>query len=591
VQAQPIQLQVDASTAANQIIHIHEIIPVSAGSLALYYPQWIPGEHSPAGPINNLLEVHFKANGQELAWLRDDVDMYEFHLDVPAGASQIEADFVDANDPNTNMNPYFARVSWHRDLLYPGGKTSDETQVVASAKLPSGWQYATALPVDHEDGQTIYFKEASLSTLVDSPILTGKYFNKVKLLEEPPHELDIAADNQAATVIAPEVVAELRKMVIEEYATFKAHHYRDYHFLITFSNFGGYMGLEHHECSEDGMGLNGAKDVNYLGYLLCHEFTHSWNGKYRRPVGLATPNFEVPMRGDLLWVYEGLTEYVGTVLAPRSGLWTPDTFKEALASIGALLDTQQGRDWRPVEDTAISAHGLVFGDWGAERRAQDYYYEAVLVWLEADVKIRQMSGGQKSLDDFLRAFHGPPSTDAPIVKSYTYEDIVSTLNQVQAYDWDKFLKDRFYTVQTQAPLGGIEESGWKLVYTDQPNNRWVSQYGGGGGYTRLTLGLMIPNGDGKITDTIIGMPGEQAGLCPGMQIITVNGKAYTPGVLLDAIKAAQPIQVQVDFDGAKSAYSIQYTGGVRIPHLVRDQTKADLLTTIISPHVISSNAP
>ena len=584
VVAQPIKLDVDASNVPGLIIHVHENIPVSPGPISLYYPQWIPGEHGPDGPLGNLLEMHFRGNGQEISWDRDDVDAYEFHLNIPAGVSELVADFDDANDPNSQVNPFLARVSWHRDVLYPAGQPSDDIMFQATLKLPKGWNFGTALPIDHTDGDTTYFKPIAFTRLIDDPVIAGQYFNKIVLMDSPLHEMDIAGDTADDVTVPTAIEDKMKRLVAEEYAYFGARHYNDYHFLLSCSSFGAYMGLEHNESSEDGLAPNGVKDSNALGYLLCHEYTHSWCGKYRRPAGLATPNYDAPMKGELLWVYEGFTEFTGTMLTARTGFWTDEEFREALAGIAATMDTQQGRTWRPLVDTARSAHDFGGGGaWGAERRsAGDYYREMVLIWLDVDATIRRLTNDKKSIDDFAKVFFGAPST-GPIISPYTFNDIVTALNTVVPNDWAAFLKDRIYTVKDHAPVGGIEGDGWKVVYSNEPNSRSEQRYGGGPLGVRFSLGLTV-GGDGSISETILGMPGREAGLCPGMKITQVNGQAFTDHALAGAVKAETPITITVNYDGLAQTFTINYTGGLRQPHLVRDDSKPDYLSELIKPH-------
>src|SRR5690349_17170288 len=461
----PVTLNVDATEAAKNIIHSRLRIPVKPGPLTLFYPKWIPGEHSPTGPINDLVGLELRANGKSIAWQRDQVEMFAFHCEVPQGVNELEVSFDDVSQPETTASAKLARIKWNRLILYPREMNSDTIRVRASLLLPAGWKFASALPVLSENKDGFEFKEVSLTEFVDSPAIIGENFRKFPLTSTGiMHEIDAVADTPAALEMKPQTLTGLKNLVQEAYALFGARHYRSYKFLVTFSDHGGSEGLEHHESSEDGVGEKALSDELELidfADLMGHEYTHSWNGKYRRPAGLTTPDFEQPMKGELLWVYEGLTQYLGKVLPARSGLWTADDFREAMAAVAAEMETQSGREWRPLVDTAIDVQWTYPSPraWMNYRRRVDYYDEGSLVWLEADVLIRQRSNGKLSLDDFCRRFHGGSDTP-PLVKTYTFDDIVNTLNEVMPYDWRSFLTTCIYQVATHTALTGITSGGW-----------------------------------------------------------------------------------------------------------------------------------
>ena len=568
-------------------MHVHETIPASQGRLDVWYPRWLPGGHGPFGQMNGMVSLHFHAAGREIPWRRDEVEMFEFHLDVPGGANEVTADFDQVGEPGRST-PNFARISFFSLLLYPGGKPGDDIPYTASLRLPDGWQYGTALPVEREDGSNIAFKTASLTTLVDSPIVAGKYFSKVMLRDTAPTvEFDMAGDTAESVQMPLGEVGDFKRMLAEQLAIFGATHFRDYHFLITFSDHGGFAGLEHSESSEDGTGLNGIKDEPRLAYLLCHEFTHSWNGKYRRPAGLATPNYDAPMKGELLWVYEGLTEYNGIKLAARARLWSPEQFRDAVAAVAGYLDSEQGRTWRPVVDTARGAPGTSPSWPAAGRTSGDYYFESVLIWLEAEARIMQLTNGQKSLDDFMHVFHGPPTT-GPLIRPYTFDDVVAALNKVVPYDWAGFLHERVYQVQPRAPLGGIELSGWKLGYDDKASVAPQYVRGDDAGL-RYALGLTL-GADGTVTELIPGMPAFNGGFSRSMKVTKVNNQPFSLDAMKGALAEERPIKFDVNDDGEDSELLVDYRGGVHIPHLVRDESKPDLLSQIIAPHSSSASS-
>ena len=585
-----IKLSVDATQASRNILHTKFTIPVRPGPLNLFYPKWIPGEHSPTGPINDLVGLKLSANGKPIAWQRDDVEMFAFHCEVPQGVNELEVSFDDVSQPETTASARLARIKWNRLILYPRGMNSDTIRVRASLLLPAGWKFASALLVVSENKDGFQFQEVSLTELVDSPAIIGENFRRFALTSTGiMHEIDAMADTPAALEMKPATLTGLKDLVPEAYALFGARHYRSYKFLLTFSDHGGSEGLEHHESSEDGVGEKALSDeLELLDFadLMGHEYAHSWNGKYRRPAGLATPDFEQPMKGELLWVYEGLTQYLGHVLPARSGLWTADDFREALAAVAAEFEMQSGRQWRPLVDTAVAVQFTYPSPraWMNYRRRVDYYDEGSLIWLDADVLIRQRSNGKLSLDDFCRRFYGGSDT-SPLVKTYTFDDVVNTLNEVMPYDWRNFLTARIYQIAPHAPLAGITAGGWKLVYTDKPNTQVRV-----GDHARKSIDLLYSIGamlkeDGSVMDVNPNLEAARAGLAPGMKIIGVNGRAWSTVVLHEAITAAKtnttPIELVVENGSFTGLYKLNYHGGERYPHLERDPTKPDVIGEVI----------
>jgi predicted metalloprotease with PDZ domain len=583
-------LNVDATDAARNIVHSKLSIPVRPGPLTLIYPKWIPGEHSPTGPINDLVGLKLNAGGKPIAWRRDDVEMFAFHCNIPPGVTVLDVTFDDASQPETTASAKLARIKWNRLLVYTQGTNSDAISVKASLKLPAGWRFASALPIVSENKDELQFKEVTLTQLVDSPAIIGANYRTLPLSSSgATHQIDIMADTTAALEIKPETLTGLRSMVNEAYAMFGARHYRSYKFLVTLSDHGGGEGLEHHESSEDGVGEKAFSDeLELLDFaeLIGHEYAHSWNGKYRRPAGLATPDFEQPMRGELLWVYEGLTQYLGKVLPARSGLWTPENFREAMAAVGAEMDNQSGRQWRPLVDTAVAVQFTYPSPraWMNYRRRVDYYDEGSLIWLEADVLIRTRTNGKLSLDDFCRRFHGGQDT-GPALKPYTFDDVVNALNEVTPYDWRSFLNSRVNAVNPHGPLGGITNGGWKIVYTDKPNTQIrIADHARKSVDLSHSLGMLLKE-DGSVLDTNPNFPAFKAGLAPGMKILSVNGRAWSTDVLHEAIASAKnstaPIALIVENGSFNETYKVDYHGGERYPHLERDNTKPDVIADVI----------
>ncbi len=602
----PIRIVVDLREAPRRIFHARLHVPAPPGPLTLIYPQWIPGEHSPDGPIVDVVGLKFFAGGKPLTWRRDDVNMYAFHTEVPAGADSVDVD-LDYLSPSRatgfsaspSATAELAVLNWNLVVLYPQGRKSDDLTYAASLRLPTGWKFGTALPVARESAGEIEFRPVSLTTLVDSPVISGEHFRVVPLSpgETPSHQLDLAGDSDAAVAISPELVARYKQLVAEAGALFGTRHYGHYDFLLTLSDYVRPFGLEHHESSDNraaGRALHDPDIYELFAGLLPHEFVHSWNGKYRRPAGLATPDYQQPMRGELLWVYEGLTQYLGDVLTARSGLRRPEAHREHLAWVAAYLDHWPGRTWRPLEDTAVAAQILYSRppDWSSWRRGTDFYDESLLIWLEADTIIRRESQGRRSLDDFCRRFHGG-SGGAPALMTYTFDDVVATMNDVLRYDWHGFLRARLDSTGTHAPLGGIEGSGWRLVYTDVMNQHLRSaEEVMDQTDLRFSIGLILKHkedakDDGTVLDVIPGTPAAQAGIGPGMKLIAVNGRQWSPAVLRDAVRAAKgaskPIDLLVENAGTYKTYQLDYHDGERYPHLVRDASRPDVLEQIIHP--------
>jgi predicted metalloprotease with PDZ domain len=593
-----ITIALDATDAPRKIFHARLTVPAKPGTLTLYYPKWIPGEHGPTGPVQDLAGLKFSANGQALAWRRDLLDGWTFHVEVPAGVSSIEAS-LDFISPAGSEGIYtggatatdkMAIVSWNDMVLYPEGWSSDDLTYSASLRLPPEWKFGTSLAVASQTEGEIKFAPVSLTMLVDGPVITGQYLKVVPLNpgQTPPVELDVAADSAAALDALPEVWEQYKNLVTQAGALFGAQHYRDYHFLFSLSDHVAHFGLEHHESNDSRLWERALVDPTkrLLGAgLLSHEFVHSWNGKYRRPYDLATPDYEKPMQTDLLWVYEGLTQYLGEILTGRMGQRTPAEFRDSLAYTAAVLDHTPGRAWRNLQDTADGVPSMQDAphQWESWRRGLDYYPEDELTWLWADTIIRQQTHGQKSIDDFCHIFHGPPS-GAPQVKTYTFDDIVNTLNQVAPYDWRGFWNERLSNHGPGAPLGGIEGSGWKLVYDDMRSPLVLALEGDRETVNAaFSIGLWL-KADGTIIDTVEGMPAARAGIGPGMKVIAVNGKKFSKAVLQDGLregKNGSTLELLVENTEYYKSYRLDYHDGEKFPHLVRDESKPDLLSDII----------
>jgi predicted metalloprotease with PDZ domain len=594
-----IRVQVDATRAPMRIVHSTLTIPAAPGPLELLYPQWIPGEHGPSGPIADLAGLVVTAAGRPVPWTRDPKNMFAFRVDVPAGAGalEVELDFLLTADAEgftsaASASAKLAVVSWNQLVLYPRGTSARDLVCAASLRLPAGWQFGTALPVASHSGDAVTFKPVPLATLVDSPVLMGEYFRDLDLT--PPgglrHVMHVAADGLPALEMSAELQASFRKLVIEAPALFGATHYGSYHFLVTLSDHVAHFGLEHHESSDNRSWERAFVDEDrrrLMAGLLPHEIVHSWNGKYRRPATLTDADFGAPVDSSLLWVYEGLTTYLGDVLTARSGLWTQEEFLDNLALDAAAQERRAGRTWRPLLDTCVAAQVLYESraEWANWRREVDFYPEGSLIWLEADVLIRQDTRGKRSLDDFCRGFFGGRN-GPPEVRPYAFGDVVAAMNEVAPRDWKKFFEERLSRPTRAAPLGGITGAGWTLVYTDTIPERLASvETVEETTDVSHSIGLLLDD-EGTIVDTVPGLPADRAGIGPGMKLLAINGRTWDPVVLRDAIRATKSgvqMELLVDNAGYVSAHALDYRDGERYPRLVRDESRPDLLSAIIAP--------
>ncbi len=601
----PLELAVDATDVARGLYHAHLRVPARPGELVLAYARWIPGEHAPTGPAANLLGPRIAANGKPLAWRRDAERVFEIHVTVPAGVTTLDLDY-DVATPSSgvfsgarSVTPKLLDLAWNQVVLYPKGPALDHVTVTASLKLPAGWKHASALPAASETGGVVSYKTVTLETLIDSPVVAGEHFKTFDLgtSHGAPHQLSMVADSEEALVAPEATLAAWKKLVVEAHALFGARHYDDYRFLLTASDSVDAFGLEHHASSDNRVRERSLIDDDLrrgFGGLLSHEYVHSWNGKYRRPKGLVSPTLQEPMKGELLWVYEGLTSYLGWVLAARSGLASLDDARAELALSAGYLD-QPGRKWRPLVDTADASQLLIGASQnGASlRRGLDYYPEGLLIWLEVDVTIREASGGKKSLDDFCRAFFGGTDTGAD-VRAYDLDELVKTLDGVVAHDWKGFFQDRVYKVADAVPLGGITHGGWKLAYTDKkPELLSAWEKMDKTEYLGDSLGFSL--GENGVGTVVEGSPAAKAGVASGMKLVAVDGRKYSSEVLKDAIARAKsrpaPIELLVEQSEFYRTLKVEWHGGERWWGLEREPAKADLLAKILEGKDTSTNKP
>jgi predicted metalloprotease with PDZ domain len=608
-QRAPIQIAADLSDAPRKLYHAEIEIPVTPGPVTLTTPKWIPGNHRPTGPVDDITGVVFTVNGKVLPWRRDDEDLYQFHVTIPAGVTTLHA-HIDCI-VTARISQKLAVLEWEKLLLYPAHTPVKEIPVQPSVKVPEGWGIGTALtPTDGYDpqnpkGGTTHYAATTVEQLEDSPVITGEYFHEFPLAPEvtPRHYIDVVADSPEDSQLRPALLVELSNLVRETGAAYNSRHYNVYHFLLTLSDVAGGEGLEHGQSSDNGVGEKGFSDPNHQlaeSDLLSHEFTHSWNGKYRRPFNLYQDTFAKMQEGSLLWVYEGMTQYLGNVLAARSGLKSQDQYRDMLAMSAANLDYKPGRDWRSTEDTAIAASILRGGNpaWANWKRGQDYYQEGELFWLDADTTIRKLTDNKKSLTDFLHIFLAKGGNTGPLIVTYNRDELIADLNQVVKYDWATFMHDRIDAINPHADLAGIEQGGYKLVFTDKPtkSERTIAMSGGrrGGIDVWYSIGIRV-NGEGNITDVRWNGPADKAKLFPGQKIIAVNGNVFSGDALKEAIKdakgKAEPIHFVLQSDTFVTNADIDYHDGERYPSLVRVDGTSDYLDDITKPLTTPEKSP
>ncbi|ATE64952.1 M61 family metallopeptidase [Rhizorhabdus dicambivorans] len=592
-----IELAVDATDVARGIFKVTETIPVAnPGRLYLLYPQWLPGNHAPRGPIDDVANIAITANGKSLAWKRDPVDVYAIAVDVPAGAGSITLSFdyvspTNAAQGRVVMTSEMLNLQWNLVAFYPAGWFTRRIMVAPTAVLPTGWGYGTALePAAAAPSGRIRFRPVSFETLVDSPMLAGRHFRQHQL--SPKVRLNIAADSPdelAAT--EPQLLAH-RRMVEQALKLFGAEHYDHYDFLLFISDRLGGIGLEHQRSSENGVAtgyFTRWEEQTQRHNLLPHEYVHSWNGKYRRGADLYTPDYSVPMRNSLLWVYEGQTQYWGYVLQARSGLVSADDTLAFLAMAAAQLDTRPGRQWRPLIDTTtdpiIAARRPQ--PWTSLQRSEDYYNEGMLVWLDVDMQLRELTGGRRSLDDFARAFFGMRDGDWGTL-TYTLDDVVATLNAIAPHDWADYLRTRVEEARPNAPSDWITKGGYRLVYSDKPTNFWrIEERRRKIADFSYSLGLSIDNGDRSIDQVIWDSPAFAAGLTNNEFVVAVGGEGYASDRLAERIAEAartrRPIDLIVRRGDQYRTVSIPYYGGNRYPRLERTGIGPGWLDLLLRP--------
>ena len=599
----PITLEVDARDIIQGIQHAHLIIPVHAGPVTLAYPKWIPGEHAADGPITQLVSLEIKTNGKVLTWRRDALDSYLFHIDVPRGGETLDVRFdylspskifADGYGRTPNVTPHLVTLPFNHFILYPREDAADVVAITASVRLPAGWKFDSALHPQRVEGDTLFLPTVSLYTLVDSPLFAGEYFRSIPVTQGAGStRISIFADAPGDLAVSDAMITGLKQLVPEARVLFGPGHYREYVWLVALgNNLDPQNGLEHHESTDirdnEALFTDPARVLEHR--TIPHEYVHSWNGKYRRPLGLATRNYQEPMVDDLLWFYEGTTRYVGDlVLRTRSGLATLEQARAYLAWIASRFDVDRpGRAWRSLGDTAtaLPAYSDAPIEWTPIRRSRDFYDEMMLVWLDADTLIRESSGGKRSFDDFCASFFGGPER-APTVRPYSRDDVIIALHAITPLDWNSFLTSRVDNINPRAPLAGIERGGWKLTYDDTPNDFLSARDKvDGADNLSLSLGLWVKS-DGSVADVLHGSPAFAVGMAPDMKVVAIGGHKWSIDAaretIIKAEKSADPIELVVEAADVIRVLHVDYHGGLRNPHLVRDAFKADLLSQILAP--------
>ena len=606
-----ITVEVDLTDLDRKIMQVRETLPVKPGPLTLLYPRWIPGTHSPTGSVSRMAGLQITANGKLLEWQRDTLDVHAFHLTVPSGVDTLKLAFqhlspVSQSTGRVVMTSEIIGLQWNTVVLYPAGHFVSGIQVQPWAKLPNGWQTGTALDLVRRDGDWFEFKPVSLETLVDSPLWAGKHTRRIELdgRGSAPVFLNLFADSPAQLEALPEHIAAHKELVKQADTVFGSRHFARYEFLLAISEQFSLIGLEHSESSENAVRpgyFTEWKKGSAGRTLLPHEYAHSWNGKFRRPVDLLTPNFNLPMQDSLLWIYEGQTQYWGHVLAARSGIVPLLDSLNSLAQTAASLDTRSGRIWRNLQDTTnepiVNQRGQM--DWPDWQRREEYYDEGLLIWLDADIKVRELTADSKSLADVARLFFGIEDGRVAAVP-YTFDDYVKSLNAVAAssassvpgapaatgaFDWAGFLRQRLDTNSNAMLLGGISRGGWRLVFSEQQSDysKAVEAEYKFTGFEH-SLGFNLDK-DAKLNRIKWDGPAFKAGLTSNTQLIAVNSLAYKADDLRAAIAKAKDgsgIELLVKVDNRYKTVKIDYRGGLRYPKLERIEGTVDRLTQVLS---------
>ena len=597
-------VRIDARDVTRRHLQTHETLTVKPGPLVLVYPKWIPAEHAPAGPLDSIIGLEIKAKGQRLEWKRDPYEMYALSVTVPAGATQLEITLytgMPADGGGFSSSPgstaRLAIIRWNEFVFLPKGRDAATIPAVGSVTIPAGWTATCSLDTHAGEGGALEFEPVSLAQLIDSPVQVGEFVRHVDLPGSAPHAdihhmVSIAADTAVATEVPAEFAQGYGNLVAEAGAVFASRHYRHYTWLLSLSDHIEAFGEEHHESSDDRVPetvLKEADSRKLVAGLLGHEYVHSWNGKFRRPQGLLSPDYLKPMDGSLLWVYEGMTQFWGDVLPTRAGLTKPEDYRELIAVSAGHFDISTGPRWRPLADTAVQAQVLYDSPraWSSARRSVDFYDASVFLWLDVDAQLRAHSDGKATLDDFTHRFYSG-NDGKPEVKPYVENDLYATLASIAPADWRGIIRKHLDVPDTKALLEGLQHTGWQLSYSAEKNSDVeISQKIRKTTRLEWSIGFNLDE-KGVITDVIEGRAAALGGAGPGMTLVAVNGKKFTPEILEAAMVAARsthkPIELLVENDDYYRTLSVAYFDGPRFPHLTRIEGTPDTLSEVLKSH-------
>lgn len=575
-----VSLAVDATDLTHKVFQIKQRLPLQgAGPVTLLYPQWQGASHAPTGQVGRVAGLVMRSGGRQVAWTRDAADPFAFHVRPPAGARELEVAFtyVSPRSGNLAMSRNVVNVGWSNLLLYPAGFAAHRISVAAQVQLPAGMQFATSLAVDGRDGDVVRFKAAALDTLVDSPLLAGRHARTWPLSDRPGLQVTLSAfaSQPEDLVLDDASLAKFRASVAEVQAMFGASRREPYQFMVVLDErMGGPGGIEHRHCTEVFVPANyftRAQDNLRNLDLAVHEYVHAWNGTQFLPAGMKTRNFSEPLQNSLLWVYEGLTQYLGKVAAARGGMRTLDEALDDLAIDAARTQVQPSRAWKPLRDSVydpitISGRGIEWPDFTGKK---DYYVDGVLLWLAADVEIRTRTAGHKSLDDFVRLFFGNRKGDPAAAHTYTEADLYAALNQVSPGDWKRFFDARLDALDSAALMAALERGGYRLAYTADPTetyrqdalDRGVDDY-------LFSLGLSVGK-TGALRAVRWDGPAFRAGLTVGAKLLRVNGQPYDAHGLKAAVTSGAPLTLAAELEGERLEVRIEANSGLRYPRLER----------------------
>jgi predicted metalloprotease with PDZ domain len=601
VQAADLTVRVDAREVTRKRVHTDLTLAVSGGPLTLVFPKWIPGEHGPTGPLETIIGLVIRANGETLTWRRDPLDMYAISVTVPHGATRLEIALdtglaTEGGEFSTGptSSEQLAVLPWNEFVLLPRGRDAGTITTEATVLAPAQWQLNCALALHPQPDGSVQLEPATLARLIDSPLQMGRYAQRIELAGSPPlpelnHAISLVADTPAALAVPDDFAAGYSRLVAQAGELFGTRPYRHYTWLLTLSDHVAHFGLEHHESSDDRTAENALSEAQLredVAELLAHEYVHSWNGKYRRPAGLLSPDYQKPMDGSLLWVYEGLTQFWGTVLPVRAGLTPPESYREMLASVAGSFDVETGDRWRPLVDTAVEAQILYNAPaaWESSRRSVDFYEASEFLWLNVDSELRASKPRHASLDDFMRRFYAGAGGQ-PALKPYVESDVYATLGQLAPGEWRALIHRHLDSTSPRALLAGLESTGWKLSYSPQKNSYIETQQKRRKTTDRTwSIGLVIDD-KATIIDTIEDRSAARAGAGPGMKLMAVNGHKYSAEVLDAAIAAAhdsrKPIELLVESGDYYRTLTVEYFDGARYPHLTRLDARADTLSEVL----------